>query len=127
MRVWTRCCCAQGPGRNNGGPGLMDLRRLDTLITEDVQVLKNDVEGFELQVLQGAESLLAKHRVQYILAECNTAIGGADNQIQYLQWFDSHGYRVSGRGFKGPFLSQQDIPAGTAKVDALNLYAVRQA
>jgi FkbM family methyltransferase len=47
--------------------------------------MKMDVEGFELQVLEGAARLLAKHRVPYILAECNTDIVGADNQIKYLQ------------------------------------------
>jgi FkbM family methyltransferase len=47
--------------------------------------MKLDVEGFELQVLQGAEKLLAQHRVHYILAECNTDIVGADSQIKYLQ------------------------------------------
>lgn len=50
-----------------------------------VQVLKIDVEGFELQVLQGAEGLLQLHRVRYILAECNTDIVGHDSQIKYLQ------------------------------------------
>uniref|UniRef100_A0A383VZ11 Methyltransferase FkbM domain-containing protein n=1 Tax=Tetradesmus obliquus TaxID=3088 RepID=A0A383VZ11_TETOB len=89
-----------------------------------IMVLKIDVEGFELQVLQGAEGLLQRHVVRYILAECNTGIVGRDSQIQYLQWFDSHGYRVSGRSFRGPFVHKKDIQAGSAKLDALNLYAV---
>ncbi|WIA35602.1 hypothetical protein OEZ86_004023 [Tetradesmus obliquus] len=101
--------------------GSMDLRRLDTLLSEDVQVLKIDVEGFELQ---GAEGLLQRHRVRYILAECNTDIVGHDSQIKYLQWFGSHGSRVSGKGFRGPSVPMEDIQAGSAKLDALNLYAV---
>lgn len=42
-----------------------------------------DVEGFELQVLQGAESLLAKCNVNYVVAECT--FGGEPRQRQMLK------------------------------------------
>jgi hypothetical protein len=42
-----------------------------------------DVEGFELQVLEGAAGLLAKHRVNYILAACT--FGGAPRQRKMLK------------------------------------------
>jgi hypothetical protein len=42
-----------------------------------------DVEGFELQVLQGAESLLAKYKANYVVAECT--FGGEARQRQMLK------------------------------------------
>jgi hypothetical protein len=41
------------------------------------------VEGFELQVLQGAESLLAQHTVNYVVAECT--FGGEPQQRKMLK------------------------------------------
>ena len=40
----------------------VDLRRLDSLITERVDFIKIDVEGYEGQVLSGAENMLANSR-----------------------------------------------------------------
>jgi hypothetical protein len=42
-----------------------------------------DVEGFELQVLEGARSLLAKYNVNYVVAECT--FGGEPRQRQMLR------------------------------------------
>jgi hypothetical protein len=42
-----------------------------------------DVEGFELQVLEGAQSLLAKYNVNYVVAECT--FGGEPRQRQMLK------------------------------------------
>uniref|UniRef100_A0A383VXA9 Methyltransferase FkbM domain-containing protein n=1 Tax=Tetradesmus obliquus TaxID=3088 RepID=A0A383VXA9_TETOB len=125
----SRCHIINGSGNNGDGHTVCDKDLAKVLeghhaCGETMEVLKIDVEGFELQVLQGAEGLLQRHVVRYILAECNTGIVGRDSQIQYLQWFDSHGYRVSGRSFRGPFVHKKDIQAGSAKLDALNLYAV---
>uniref|UniRef100_A0A383VEQ7 Methyltransferase FkbM domain-containing protein n=1 Tax=Tetradesmus obliquus TaxID=3088 RepID=A0A383VEQ7_TETOB len=66
--------------------GEMTVRRLDTLLAEDVQVMKIDVEGFELEVLQGAQGLLQKHNVWYIMAECNIGIIGRDGEQRFLRW-----------------------------------------
>lgn len=48
--------------------------------------MKMDVEGFELNVLKGAEGLLKSHTVWYIMLECNKdLIGGAKGQLEYLR------------------------------------------
>lgn len=44
------------------GPYRVPLRRLDQVVTERVDFLKIDVEGYEGQVLAGAEALLATHK-----------------------------------------------------------------
>lgn len=50
------------------------------------QVMKMDVEGFELAVLRGAQRLLARHNVWYIMLEANpTLIGGGAGQLRYLR------------------------------------------
>jgi hypothetical protein len=42
-----------------------------------------DVEGFELQVLEGSQSLLAQYNVNYVVAECT--FGGEPRQRQMLK------------------------------------------
>jgi FkbM family methyltransferase len=66
----------------------MSIRRLDDLISADtdVQVLKIDVEGFEEDVLGGADKLLSSGRVKYMLTECNTNIIGQERQNHYIRW-----------------------------------------
>lgn len=45
-----------------GAAHIVAIRKLDTLVTERIDFLKIDVEGFEGQVLEGAEKLLATHK-----------------------------------------------------------------
>ena len=47
--------------------------------------MKIDVEGYELEVLQGAQQLLTKHTVKYIMAECNYGIIGQAGKDKYLR------------------------------------------
>jgi len=84
-------------------------RRLDALLAPDhiVDFLKIDVEGGELRVLRGAEALLARHRILFILSEFNLAPFYAehpslgDQQIHLAERgfrlldFDAHGRRYS--------------------------------
>jgi FkbM family methyltransferase len=65
----------------------MSIRRLDDLISADteVQVLKIDVEGFEEDVLNGADKLLSSGRVKYLLTECNLGLIGQERQNQYIR------------------------------------------
>lgn len=51
------------------------------------QVMKMDVEGFELNVLKGAQQLLQRYNVWYIMLECNKdLVGGVKGQLEYLRW-----------------------------------------
>ncbi|KAI8464132.1 MAG: S-adenosyl-L-methionine-dependent methyltransferase [Monoraphidium minutum] len=47
--------------------GEMSVMRLDDLIDRDVQVIKLDVEGYEREVLGGAERLLRERRVWFLM------------------------------------------------------------
>lgn len=109
--------------------GEMTVRRLDTLLAEDVQVMKIDVEGFELEVLQGAQGLLQKHNVWYIMAECNVGIIGRDGEQRFLRFLDSMGYYISTHSFSGPFLPVDRIRSGKASIpepELANLFCVKK-
>lgn len=51
-----------GVVEGNGGEYRVPVRRLDRLVAEKVDFIKIDVEGFEGQVLSGAEALIAQWR-----------------------------------------------------------------
>ncbi|WIA35984.1 hypothetical protein OEZ86_004361 [Tetradesmus obliquus] len=104
--------------------GLMSIRRLDTIIAEDIQVMKMDVEGFELQVLEGSESLLSMHKVNYVVAECT--FGGEGRQRQMLKFMDARGYYISHDSFKGPWLDPAAVRNGSSKLPWNNIFCVRK-
>lgn len=60
-----------------------------------IDLLKIDVEGYELQVLKGGEKLLRENRVRYVFAECAFA---PDAETPHTSFFDLHAFLES-RGF----------------------------
>lgn len=52
-----------------------------------VDLLKIDVEGFELQVLRGAATLLRDARIRYVYAECYL---GSEDESPHTDFFDLH-------------------------------------
>lgn len=74
-----------------------------------------------LQVLTGGEGLFKKHKVHYIIAECNTGIIGEEAGKKFIQFLHGLGYEVSSRSFQGPFWTADQIP--TAACGSINLYA----
>jgi FkbM family methyltransferase len=67
------------------------VTRLDTLARSDVTMIKIDVEGHELAVLKGSESLLERCRPT-VLVECEDQISeGSVGSLGALM--ESHGYR----------------------------------
>ena len=50
-----------------------------------LQVVKIDVEGFEMDVLKGAEGLLSKKNVWFMMTECNVNIIKEAGRNQYLK------------------------------------------
>jgi FkbM family methyltransferase len=68
--------------------GETQMDRLDALIEGPVGFLKIDVEGMEMAVLAGAEGLISRFRPAMYVEVLDGAIG------EFLQWTDSHAYRI---------------------------------
>jgi len=73
------------------------IRRLDTLVPSDKTVLfmKIDAQGYDYKVLQGAERLLAEHRVKVLQIEFAVGLMPEKSKtaIALLQLMQRHGYR----------------------------------
>jgi FkbM family methyltransferase len=63
----------------------MSIRRLDDLLSEDIHLLKLDVEGFEESVLKGAQRLLSRKRVKFLLTEVNPELRDQAGRRRYLR------------------------------------------
>jgi FkbM family methyltransferase len=86
------------------GAGDIPMRRLDSFGLTDVDLLKIDVEGFELFVLRGAEEILARNKPVVIVEQKpghaqKFGLGERD-AVPYLE---SMGYRVA-REMAGDFI-----------------------
>jgi FkbM family methyltransferase len=75
------------------------IETLDAFVSEKgintIDLLKIDVEGFELQVLQGASEMLARGGVRHVFAEC---VFAADPVFPHTDFFELHRVLV-GFGF----------------------------
>jgi FkbM family methyltransferase len=64
----------------------MSLRPLDDILSDDIHLLKIDVEGFEDSVLAGAQRLLASRKVKYLIAEAHMALrGGREGCLAFIK------------------------------------------
>jgi hypothetical protein len=107
---WPFCCwrptprllCATAPPAT-GRP--LERIRIDTLDhycaqqgLDRVDVLKTDTEGYDLQVLKGAEACLRAQRVVFVYTEVSVAPGNTQNSpfVPILHHLDERGYRFLG-------------------------------
>lgn len=71
-----------------------------------MELLKIDVEGFELEVLQGARSMISAHRVTTIILEYSHFWDGKLRSLAERMEFEGYdGYWLGSRGvvpFSGP-------------------------
>lgn len=105
---------SNGEGERLGRSHCVAVETLDECFpTERFALLKIDVEGFELEVLKGAERLLSEHRVKHVIYEDHTF--GESGLAARLS---GHGYTnfAIGHGAFGPRLLDQS--AGHAAIDA---------
>jgi FkbM family methyltransferase len=67
----------------------------DTNHIEQIDYLKIDVEGFEFEVLSGAQKMLAANRIGIIQVEINNALDNSGHTSQQLlNLFATHGYSL---------------------------------
>lgn len=75
------------------------VQRLDTIVEENnipnIDLLKIDVEGYELKVLDGATALFDKKKIRFVYAEC---ILTPNPEMPQTSFFDLHNY-LEKRGF----------------------------
>jgi len=78
---------------------LRPIAKLDTLAamlgTESIDVLKIDVEGYELKVLRGATTLLNQRRIGGIVLESDGHdLRYGSSEAETISFLEEHGYRV---------------------------------
>lgn len=78
---------------------------LDDVLHEDVQCMKLDTEGYELNILQGAKRIFTEHDVKFIMSEINTDILGVEGARRYMDFFVKRNYKLSFKSFRGPFIN----------------------
>ena len=81
----------------------VEMRRLDSSLGErHVTLLKVDVEGFEPEVIAGAEGLLARHAIDHIIYEAHDC-----ERSPVHRMLERHGYSIFGIGHSlfGPRIS----------------------
>ncbi|MBC7927997.1 MAG: FkbM family methyltransferase, partial [Bryobacteraceae bacterium] len=86
----------------------------NTLAVEDISLLKTDTEGFDLDVLQGAESLLSAGRVFLVLVEVGFSDQDAGHTSfsavrQLLEDFDVIGFYDQGSDANSSGLDRADV------------------
>ena len=73
--------------------GIIRMITLDSMEYKDVDMIKIDVEGYEMEVLKGAKNLLES--VRYIMIELNNntkKYGSSNNQVE--KHLDTLGFKV---------------------------------
>lgn len=84
---------------------------------EEIDLLKIDVEGYELQVLRGAEGLLARGAVRHVYAEC---VFAPDPVFPHTDFFELHRL-LTGLGFclVASYAESFRLPGGCAMGNVL--------
>ncbi|MCE9662512.1 FkbM family methyltransferase [Halomonas sp. M5N1S17] len=70
--------------------------RIDELVEESKLsppfILKTDTEGFDFDVIKGAEAVLSK--IDYIVAECRIEGKASGDATAIVEWLSSRGFRI---------------------------------
>ena len=83
----------------------LDLVRLDSLVDEDIWLLKIDVEGFEPSVFAGATRLIETRKIHYLFSEVSHGMmkdHGYDS-ADYIKFLRTMGFSCSLDSFDGPY------------------------
>ena len=90
------------------------------LVDEKIGIMKMDVEGFELEVLRGAERTFSSKRVRDCVFEEHHTF-----PTPVTTWFESHGYSIFrlDRSFMRPLLLEPNSPVPRTEWTATNYLA----
>jgi FkbM family methyltransferase len=112
------------PERQSGEPVTVPVRRLDDVLKNvgSIRLIKIDVEGFEPQVLAGAESLFKSSRPEAVVFELNRESGPLKNNptVAFLIQMGYSVYTIP-RTFLRVSIRRADINAPTVGHDFLAL------
>ena len=105
------------PAKNSGGASIarapkdsqdtlsIDVAPVDEMMYQKVDIIKIDVEGFELQALMGMKETISTHKPK-IFIEYSPALLPAGDDHKIMKFLFDHGYLVrdirTGLEFKGP-------------------------
>ena len=104
------CCTIEGHPHSRDYGKLVAALPLDHIVLPDIDLIKIDVEGFEIRVLRGASKLL-RSRPRIIFEYCpQIADRSGVTPIEFLQFFFDAGYRLtvldySQQGMRADFTS----------------------
>jgi FkbM family methyltransferase len=75
---------------------VIHVTRLDVLVDQDIDVMKIDVEGYELFAVRSGDRLFDRHHVHHIISEfCPSFIRAKNSDpYEYLKFFISRGYDI---------------------------------
>lgn len=86
-------CCTVDDHRDF--PKLAAALPLDHIVLPDIDLIKIDVEGFEIRVLRGASKVL-RNRPRIIFEYCPEITDrSGTTPVEFLQWFLDAGYRLT--------------------------------
>ena len=101
------------------------MERLDDILDiQPIKLLKIDVEGYELNVLKGAEKLLKEKCIRFIIYEDDTKYPGKVSD--YLEDFGFKIYKI-GKTFRGPVLTNPQDNSYDLAYEPHNYLAVSSA
>ena len=77
--------------------GILDIRRVDRLVTTHVDIVKMDIEGYEPEALLGMAGIFRPPLPRLVLSEFQPSVIAANgfDAREYLRFFASRGYRIS--------------------------------
>jgi len=97
--------------------GNVHLLPLDNVFNTPISVIKMDVEGFEPGVLEGAKMLLSKRMVSFLVMEFDPILirNAGFNVTDLLESLLEYSFKLSLKGFQGPWYTRHEIMYGLAK------------
>lgn len=103
----------------------VSVTRLDDIFdeTEKISLIKIDVEGHEMSVLEGADNLISKGKIKHIVFEEH-----GQYPTPTMEFLASKGYTLwsLGRNFWGPVLFAPNEPRGRQLWDPPNYLATKE-